>query len=359
VSRDFRGGPDEWELRVFIAVAETMGASAAASRLQELRDYGRQSVEKVLNKLDAWAGEPLLRRQPDRKLYVTPRGRHFLEWARTIVAHYEAMREGTGAPRLPVLACMPYHTHFVSLAEDLLFGAPPDGQDKVLVEYLPENQRGESEFHGSAVSLLRNNAYQLVIGPRVDDTKVFESTTLYHSQLEAMVGRDYPDDEISLRDLVRNHRMLVPPPDLRSRSLLESRIQQWQIEDPGPKVRVAAETYETATSVMRIRNEHSRRGHADSRIIVVPSDVALVYKEGMEFGGLHAERFKWIPIYHRDSDGVDHLLRLEVCVTVRAERSDLHDIIETLKEAVRMLNESSEHGGLCGRQRPTVPRPRR
>jgi hypothetical protein len=35
-----------------------------------------------------------------------------------------------------------------------------------------------------------------------------------------MVGRRYPGDEISLTDLVRNHRMLVHPPDIRSPSLL-------------------------------------------------------------------------------------------------------------------------------------------
>jgi DNA-binding transcriptional LysR family regulator len=348
VATDYQAGPSEWELRVFIAVAETHGAQAAAEELRRMRgvSYGRQSVKTTLDKLDAWVGEPLLARQPDRKLYPTDRGQQFYDQARAIVAQYEAMRGKEQS--LPVLACMPHHAHFVSQAEDLLYGTPPDGQEKLLVKYLPEHERGESEFNQHAVSMLRTNAYQLIIGPRVEGA-TFESTTLYCSQLEAMVSRDHEADEISLTDLVRNHRMLVSPRDMRSRTLLENRIRDWSIDDPGPAVRVAAETYETATSVLRLRNEFRRRGRADSRVIVVPSDVALVYKHGMEFGGLYADRFKWVPIYHSDGAGTAHLLRLEVCVTVRTvQRHRLREIVRTLKQAVEMLNESTAHDGLCG-----------
>jgi hypothetical protein len=76
-------------------------------------------------------------------------------------------------------------------------------------------------------------ARRLIIGPRAEEEKVFSSTTLYYAQLEAMVGRRYAGDETSLTDLVRNHRMLVHPPDIRSSSLLETRIVEWEIDDPG------------------------------------------------------------------------------------------------------------------------------
>lgn len=344
--KKFPVAPDEWECQVFIAVAETHGTEAAARRLKPMRDgrYGRQAVEKILKKIESWADEPLLARDPNRKLYPTERGQEFLESARKIVTQYQLMRREIAEQALPTLACLPLHTHFVALAEDLLFDAPPAGTEKIFVEYLPQNQRGEGEFHRHAVMLLRNNEYQLIIGPRVDDANTFESTTLYYTQLEAMVGRDYPGAEMSLTDLVSKYRMLVPPPDMRSRRLLEDSIARWVADDdPGQQVRVAAETYETATSVMRLRNENSRGG-SDSRVVVVPSDVALAYKEGMEFGGRRADRFKWVPIHHRDE-----LLRMEVCVTVRrGSRERLAGVVAALATAVERLNDLPEQDGLCG-----------
>jgi hypothetical protein len=40
-------------------------------------------------------------------------------------------------------------------------------------------------------------------------------------------------DETSLTDLVRNRRMLVHPPDIRSPSPPDTRIVEWEIDDPG------------------------------------------------------------------------------------------------------------------------------
>jgi DNA-binding transcriptional LysR family regulator len=350
--KEFRVAPDEWECRVFIAVAENRGAEAAAQRLKAHRGgrYERQSVEKILKKIEAWVGEPLLSRDPDRKLYLTGRGQEFLESAHNIVTQYQLMRGEIPERALPKLACLPHHTHFVAMAESLLFEqAPPKGTPKIFVEYLPQNYRGEGEFHRLAVTQLRSNAYQLIIGPKVDDMTTFESKPLYYAQLEAMVSRQYRADEMSLTDLVQRHQMLVPPIDMRSRRLLEDSIEKWGIDDPGLPVRVAAETYETATSVLRVRNEYHGRGEGDSRVVVVPSDAALVYKEGMEFGGRHADRFKWVPIYHRDDRGTDHLLRMEVCVTIRrGGQSDLPGIVAALARAVERLNDIPGQVGLCG-----------
>jgi DNA-binding transcriptional LysR family regulator len=360
---EFRVAPDEWECRVFIAVAENRGAEAAAQRLKVLRGgrYERQSVEKILRKIEAWVGEPLLSRDPNRKLYLTGRGQEFLEAARNVVTQYQLMRGEIPEQPLPKLACLPLHTHFVAMAEALLFEQSPKGTPKIFVEYLPQNYRGEGEFHRLAVTQLRSNAYQLIIGPKVDDATTFESRTLYYAQLEAMVSRQYQADEMSLTDLVQRHQMLVPPIDMRSRRLLEESIVKWGIDDPGQHVRVAAETYETVTSVLRVRNEYHGRGDGDSRVVVVPSDAALVYKEGMEFGGRHADRFKWVPIYHRDERGTDHLLRMEVCVTTRrGGPTDLPAIVAALTRAVEKLNDIPGQPGLCGapfrgRRPPLIP----
>jgi DNA-binding transcriptional LysR family regulator len=360
VSATFRVAPDEWECRVFIAVAETYGTAEAARRLQEVRaGYNRQSVEKVLRKLDAWCGEPLLERHADRKLYPTARGREFLDSARKIVARYRVMRREQAGTELPTLACLPHHTLVVAVAEDLLFDRHPSRTEKIVVEYLPEGHRGEDEFHRYAVTLLRENEYQLIIGPRVERSGL-ESTRLYETRLEAMVSVRY-DDAISLGKLVNQHRIFVPPMEMRSRRLLEDAILNAGIEDLGPQ-RIAAETYDTAIGVMRIRNEDHRRATRDSRLVVAPSDVALAFKRGMEFGGRGAERFKWVPIYYRSPDGQPHLLRQEVCVTTRTgARAQLRPILDALAEAVHQLNNDPSHDGLTGapfQPTPQVPNPR-
>ena len=360
----FRVAPDEWECRVFIAVVEEYGAEAAAQRLRALRGggYERQSVEKILKKLENWVGERLLERYPDRKLYLTPRGEKFLESARNLVTLYDLMREERAAPsRVATLACLPHHAHFVAVAEDLLYGREPGVAEPVRVTYLPERHRGDAEFHRHAVALLRAGAYQLIIGPRVDDTD-FESRLLYAAQLEAMMPRSFPANELALSDLVAEHRMLVPPVDVRSRRLLESRLREAGITDPGDATPADA-AYETAASVMRIRREAHRQGSGESRVVVAPSDVALAFKAGMEFGGRGAERFKWVPIFDRDDEGNDHLLRVDVCVTYRrGSHPQVPLIVMALEEAVRRLNTAPDHVGLSGepfRGRPAHVPPQR
>ncbi|WP_173070660.1 LysR family transcriptional regulator [Phytohabitans houttuyneae] len=355
----FSVAPDEWECQVFIAVAETGGTAAAANRLKAIRGetYGRQTVVKTLAKIERWAGQTLLERDGNRRLYTTERGQEFLVAARKIVAQYRVMRGEAANSDLPRLACLPLHTIFVAKAEDRLYHEPPAETEKILVEYLPQDQRGEGQFH-KAVEMLGNDVYQLIIGPPVKEVKKFQSTILYQAQLEAMVSVDHPESEMSLIDLVKKHRMLVPPADMRSRRLLEDAIQKWAADvDPGLDQRVAAESYETATSVMRLRHENSR-GRVDKRVVVVPSDVAFPFKDGMEFGGRNADRFKWVPIYYRDSANARHLLQMDVCVTVRlGNRAKLAKIVGALQDAVAQLDQIPGHDGLGGAPlRRPVPR---
>ena len=344
-----RPAPTEWDCCVFIAVAETHGAQAAADRLATTyrREYRRQSVEKAVKRMEEWVGAPLFERHPDRRLYLTRRGSGFLQSARAIVTQYGLMRNESEQP-LPRLACLPHHTHFVARAEDRLINDPPVGTEKVAIDYLPQDHRGESEFQRHAVSLLRSNVYQIIIGPRMDDA-AFESTALYWTQLEVMVGLHHPQAEMSLTQLVGEYRMLVPPNDMRSRRLLETSIVEHHIPDPGQQVRVAGETYETATSVIRLRAESDRRADRDKRVVVVPSDVALSFKSGMEFGGRHADRFKWVPLYHEGADGTARLLQMEVCATVRRGATPVVGrIVRALIAAVTSLNDARDSNRLCG-----------
>ncbi|MEV6523096.1 LysR family transcriptional regulator [Longispora sp. NPDC051575] len=336
--------PDEWECRQFIAVAEHQGFMKAADELRREtgRPVQRQTISRTVAKIEEWYGERLLTREgPKRRLYPTGPGQRFLDSARSVLAEYQVMRGGessTGGPR--TLACLPHHTGFVARAEDLLLERGGPG---VRVVYLDQASRGDAGFHENALGRLRERRYAWIIGPDVRDP-VCASVRLYTAQLEAMVPADYDGDAMTVTELVNEHQMLAPPRDMRSRRLLEESIRRWGIADPGPRVRVLSETYESATSVMRIRNEHHRPA-GRSRVVVVPSDVALAYKRGREFAGLNADKFRWVPLYHRDEAGVDHLLTLDVFVTTaRSREPEVLRVVEALREAVRAVDGSGEVG---------------
>jgi DNA-binding transcriptional LysR family regulator len=339
--------PDEWECLVFIAVAEEGHSVKAAERLARMRrTYTRQAVNGVLSKIEAWAGERLLTKGFNQRLQLTERGQDFLESARRVVAQYEVMRMAADRPRVPTLACLPHHTTFLTQAEERLRD-PDTGEEGLRVEYLGQHQRGESEFLRRAVALLIGDAYQLIVGPPVDDESL-ESHPLYSARLEAMVGKTHGRRTLPIGDLVERYRMMVTPPDTRSRRLLEDAIATSGVDDPGVAVRIAAETYETATSVMRLRNEHRHWNDEKPRVVVVPSDVALAYKDGMEFGGRGAGLFIWVPIVS-PAEGGEGELRLDVCVTVkRTDSRRLLRVIQALRESVSSLDASSPHGGLSG-----------
>src|SRR5262249_39031469 len=147
---------------------------------------------------------------------------------------------------------------------------------------------------------------------------------------------------MDLEDLIQNHRLLLAPPDMRSRAHMEEMIREWNIPDPRHDVRVAAETYDTTTSIMAVRSEFAATGRI-SGIIVATSDAARAFKAGMEFGGSGAEDFKWIPIVHQ-RDGRDLYLHHDVFVTIRSGSNEairLRPIIRTLKQTVERMNRAS------------------
>ncbi|HKT03497.1 MAG TPA: hypothetical protein VJT31_28550 [Rugosimonospora sp.] len=372
--------PDEWQCLQFITVASTHGAEEAAKVLSEQHptqcrsgSFRRQSVEKTINKIETWAGKKLLERV-DRKLYLTDAGREFLTAAKAVVAQYKVMRglDVLDVPGgLPRLACLPHHTQFVARAEAALLAAPPAGQDKISVEYLDQRQRGDDQFYRSVLGQLREDVYHLLIGPEVKDS-VFDSILLYEAQLEVMVPATHQGSAMSVADLIQNHRAFIQPSDMQPRRLLEDRIRRWGIPDPHSSTRIVGETYEIAATVMRIRSE-AGRSTQESRVVVVPSDAALAFKPGREFGGLNADKFKWMPLYHRDSSTQDvHRLTMPVFVTTKrddtkrdsAMRDQLSEIIKALKQAVAQLPRegSSQEGasGLGGEPlEPPAPRQRK
>ncbi|MEV4623743.1 LysR family transcriptional regulator [Asanoa sp. NPDC049573] len=326
---------DEWDFRAFIALAEERSYEDAARRMAGLHGgYSRQSVQHRIGKIENYVGEPLVRRNVDRRYLLTPAGERVLQIARQVVALHERIGSAAAEPTVWTLACGPHHTQFVALAEDRLRTAEGD---KLRVEYLSQPLRAEHQFFGDPVDRLLRNEFHLIIGPPVRRPGL-RSTHLYDARLEAMIDRDFPGDRLSLADLVSDYEAFLQPRDVRARRVLEDAIAAAGIPDPDPARRVAMETYETATSVIRLQSERRRPGRDRGRILVVPSDVALPYKAGMVFGGREAHRFKWVPIH----DG-GATLRMETCVTVRdANHTALRPVIDALRAGVRQL------GGISG-----------
>ena len=171
---------------------------------------------------------------------------------------------------------------------------------------------------------------------------------------------EFPADVMTLTELVQQYRLLLPPRDMRSRKLMEERITAWGIDDFQRDRRVAAETYDTSTSGMQLRQELAT-GRWDRRVLVVPSDVALAFKDGMEFGGLYADRFKWVPIVHDTGGGRLEILPHDVHLTVRrdARRRDqgVEEIVQAVVAAVTELEALPDgRPGLSGGRPVAAPR---
>jgi DNA-binding transcriptional LysR family regulator len=325
--------PDEWECRVFIAVAEerTFAAAAAALVAQTGRAYGPRSVGKVIAKIEQWLGAPAFEERLRHK-QTTQRGELFLHTARTIVDAYQTLRDPARTSDIPTLACMPHHLHFVKRAEAALRRRHTAGKRDLNVEFLDRAASVGQAYTQHAVGRLRADVYQLIVGRPMTGEPALVSKDLYEARLEAMVPRSHPDDAISLTDLVQRYRLFLPPIGSRSRRLFEDKIVEYRVPDPRKESRTARESTETATSVLRARNAGA---NGDNDVVVAPSDVALAFKEPWEFGGPPGAGFRWIPIFHTDEAGTRHLLKQRVSVTMkRTASAGLFFIVDALRRAV-------------------------
>ena len=89
-------------LRIFVAVAECGGFTAAAHRL----GMSQPAVSQNIAALEADAGVPLLDRGAG-KVLLTPAGERFLLYARRILALYDNLNsELSGAPAAPESATL-------------------------------------------------------------------------------------------------------------------------------------------------------------------------------------------------------------------------------------------------------------
>jgi DNA-binding transcriptional LysR family regulator len=334
VKRIRDGAPDQWACVVFIAVAEYKSRKRAVEYLFE--EHGEvitpEGVSAIVRKIEEWLKEPAFEEDKDRRkgnLVLTPRGKRFLRFAKRIAASYQEERRPTLERSLPKIVCFPHHVYITSRLECALRQEHGGYDDRILVEELAHSGWSDDTFEDRALFPLTLGHHEIAIGAATAEHKQdLQSDRLYTAHLEALVHVGFAHGTLSLTDLVTQYRAMLPPEDARSRKLLESWIAEHRIPDPGKKRRVAAETYDIMTSVQRVCDDHRVFGPMVRRVVVVPSDVALLYKAGSCFGGVALQASKWVPVQHKGER-----LSLPVFVTTTNPRPmHLRPIVERIKE---------------------------
>ncbi|MGN9910544.1 hypothetical protein ACTMTJ_23600 [Phytohabitans sp. LJ34] len=323
--------PDEWDCVVFMAVVEAGTRQRAVRLLADRYDehITVEGVRTILLKINRWLGRPALREGvgPRGKAELTVRGQRFQRFCERVRSLYQEERGRLAESDVTRLVCLPHHATIVKTLYVETLAQHPAGEEKVGIEELKQSDRGNESFFDQAFWPLTTGTYHLAIGqpPPAEFREELQSDLLYESQLEVLVPAEYPGDAMPLAEFVRSVSH-VPPKDSRARILLEERIAANRIEDPGEERRVASATYEIGSVIERVALLHEC-GLA-SPLVLAPSDIALIYKPGMRFGGAGVEHSKWVPLHHETER-----LTLEVHVTTANPRPNhLRPIVALLKK---------------------------
>lgn len=295
--------PDEWDCVVFMAVAEAGTRQKAVRLLADRYDehITVEGVRAILNKINKWLRRPALEEGagPRGKVKLTPRGLRFLRFCERVRAIYLDERRHFVESHVPTLVCLPHHATIVKKLYVETLEEHPAGEEKIHIEELQQSDRGNESFFDQALWPITTGAYHIAIGPPPpeDFQDELQSDALYHARLEVFVPADFPGAAMSLEEFVRWPRMThLPPKDSSARMLLENAIAEHGIADPGEHRRVASETYEVGSVIECVSLLHERG--LPTPLVLAPSDVSLVFKPGMRFGGTGAEHSRWVPLHH-------------------------------------------------------------
>jgi hypothetical protein len=330
VGRVRDGAPSQWDCVVFSAVAKFKSKKRAVEYL--FAEYGEtigtKGADSILKKIDSWLKENTFEETHKGALELTIRGKRFLRFANKIVASYQEERTPTTQRILPKIVCLPHHVFITSRLECDLRAQHPNHEDQIIVEELRHGDRGDDGFEDEALFPLTLGHHEIAIGGKTTAyEQELQSDSLYTARLEVMVPAGFPRDQVELAELVTEYRALLPPESAHARKLLEEWIAKAHIEAPVKDLRVVAETYEITMSVQRAFDDHRRFGDRSRRVVVAPSDVALLYKPGSRFGGAGLEASRWVPLQHEQKR-----LELDVCVTTTNPRPNhLRPIVDRLR----------------------------
>lgn len=347
--------PDEKDIRVFFAVDEA-GSPARAREL--LRDNFNivltgERIGQIIQGFDETYGEVFARpRGRGARWTITEHGKKIRSELRGLLAGFDRLRGGTTSRRtvLPQIACLPHHILFIGELENLLMDVDPVGMPKIAVETLPQSHRATAEFEEWGLDPLVRGDYFMVIGPPPDQAKPIyadglHTELIYSPRLEVMVHKSFPADFMSLEQLVERE-LFVPPTTMRSRQLLEIEIERAGLHGLDHYGKITNDSYETVADFFRILAEH-RRPPEQRKVLVVPSDVALKFKNGID---VRAEEYQWVPLRRRDGAELTHPVH---CTTQEGLSGPKFLAVKLLKEQVipKLRN------ALTGKQVPSPLRP--
>lgn len=220
---------------------------------------------------------------------------------------------------------LPQHGFFMAKVEADL-GATVDLHPKTL----GEEDRAMERFRDEVISAVALGTVDLAIGlppeRAVAVEHKLEVTYLYSSRQEAMIPAEEPRDQITLAELATRD-LLLPPPRTRSRDTLE-KATAVDVQNAGP-LRVRREAFGTKVLI-----QYGMRGLGT---VVVPSDIAHVFKYGNDYGGPATQAYKWVPVV----DAKERYIHQKVYATTRRTRDvrtdDVRRVLDGVKAEVARL----------------------
>lgn len=280
---------------------------------------------------------------------LTPYGEKLRDAAKVVIDAVDALSRIE--PETCVLSALPHHALWMG---------------KVLQEHagtldfrvLDEVDRFVSRFDFAVMSPLMAGTIDAVVGltPSIGVNEKAKRTTLtvdplYDARLMAQVLVDDADMVAELLDddlnvpldrlVASGHKLLMPPPGVRSRDLFDGAVQSDGLATPP----IGYESFET-----KVLCHYGRLGLG---ITVLPSDIARAFARTGEFGS-YAEaedpNYYWFPIV--DAKGED--ITYTVALTYRVKS---HPLVEHVVMSIKTLLEEDPNlmDELTGRFPPPPP----
>ncbi|WP_206796988.1 LysR family transcriptional regulator [Amycolatopsis sp. MtRt-6] len=307
------------------SVADTAGAIKRSE----------SSVKNHIRELEQDLGGGHLVVRTNGSMPITPHGEEIVRRAK------ELLERASGLARVGRKECtvafLPQHAHIVAKAMKELTRTT----DILLrLEVLAEHHRSRVGFEQHVLAPLAHGALDLVIGLPTTG-KGLATRPLYRTRLVAMVPRRNAPEHLPLARLVREHKLLVPPADTRSRVLLDGEIEAHIPAELRSRKHIELEAY--GTKVLTI---FAYEGHGT---VVAPEDIAQPFMSDKAFGGSPAADFAWVPVTVDESgEPLTHRVVVTMPANAGQRQRDLESIVKALQDASAALDVGTD-GHSCNR----------
>jgi DNA-binding transcriptional LysR family regulator len=284
-------------------------------------DQSSQNVREHIRKLTELLGVPVVEDRGKGQYVVSddPVVLELRDRGRLMIHQYAAMSRLVQAPRVKI-RYLPQHCFFMAPVEAMFEHTATE----IRAVPLGEEDRDVDRFNTRVLIPITAGQTDLAIGMPPDPDSVMAqkltTTYLYSSRQEAMIPATDLRKQVSLRELVTEGRMLVPPQATRSRRTLENAIRADMPDAPRhPGHRVKREAFGTKVLI--------QYAMAGLGTVVVPSDIATVFHHGQDYGGPRTADFKWVPVCRSSGE----FIYQEVYATYRRNNATV------LKEAIDLI----------------------